>query len=151
MTAFGAGFIGVRLVLGHLPDEIGGYPVALCSLVAEAIGQAIVWGAPNEGVALAGALVTGFGCALVYPALGVEALKGVPPANRGSAMGAFSAFLDIAFGLTGPVAGLVVGQFGYAAVYLLGSACAFVGAALYVDVRNRNTSRSTRSRRDPAA
>jgi hypothetical protein len=35
-----------------------------CSLVAEAIGQAMVWGAPNEGVALAGALVTGFGCAL---------------------------------------------------------------------------------------
>jgi MFS family permease len=151
MTAFGAGFIGVRLLLGHLPDKIGGYRVALCSLVAEAIGQAMVWVAPNEGVALAGALVTGFGCALVYPALGVEALRRVPPANRGSAMGAFSAFLDIAFGLTGPVAGLVAGQFGYAAVYLLGSACAFVGAALYVDARNLNTSRSTRSRRDPAA
>jgi hypothetical protein len=66
-------------------------------------------------------------------------------------MGAFSAFLDIAFGLTGPVAGLVAGQFGYADVYLLGSICAFVGAALYVDERNLNTSRSTRSRRDPAA
>jgi hypothetical protein len=53
--------------------------------------------------------------------------------------------------LTGPVAGLVAGQFGYAAVYQLGSACAFVGAALYVDASNLNTSRSTRSRRDPAA
>ena len=63
MTAFGAGFIGVRLVLGHLPDKIGGYRVALWSLVTEAIGQAMVWGASNEGVALAGALVTGFGCA----------------------------------------------------------------------------------------
>jgi MFS family permease len=144
MTAFGAGFIGVRLVLGHLPDKIGGYRVALWSLVTEAIGQAMVWGASNEGVALAGALVTGFGCALIFPALGVEALKRVLPANRGSAMGAFVAFLEIAYGLTGPVAGLVAGQFGYAAVYLLGSACAFVGAALDVDASNLNPFRSRR-------
>jgi MFS family permease len=145
MTAFGAGFIGVRLVFGHLPDKIGGYRVALWSLVTEAIGQAMVWGASNEGVALAGALVTGFGCALIFPALGVEALKRVLPANRGSAMGAFVAFLDIAYGLTGPVAGLVAGQFGYAAVYLLGSACAFVGAALDVDASNLNPFRSKRT------
>jgi MFS family permease len=145
MTAFGAGFIGVRLVLGHLPDKIGGYRVALWSLVTEAIGQAMVWGASNESVALAGALVTGFGCALIFPALGVEALKRVLPANRGSAMGAFVAFLDIAYGLTGPVAGLVAGQFGYAAVYLLGSACALVGAALDVDASNFNPFRSKRA------
>ena len=42
-------------------------------------------------------------------------------------------------------------QFGYAAVYLLCSACAFVGAALDVDASNFNPFRSTRGRRDPAA
>ncbi len=60
-------------------------------------------------VALGGALVTGLGCALVFPGLGVESLKRVPPANRGSAMGAFVAFLDIAYGLAGPAAGLAAG------------------------------------------
>jgi predicted MFS family arabinose efflux permease len=82
----------------------------------------MIWGAPQEAVALAGVLVTGLGCALVFPALGVEALKRVLPANRGSAMGAFVAFLDIAYGVSGPVAGLIAGQFGYAAVYLFGAA-----------------------------
>jgi MFS family permease len=136
MTAFGVGFIFVRLVLGSLPDKMSGYRVALWSLVVEAVGQAMLWGAPHEAVALAGALVTGLGCALVFPALGVEALKRVLPANRGSAMGAFVAFLDIAYGVSGPAAGVIAGQFGYAVVYLFGAACAIAGAALVVNARS---------------
>jgi MFS family permease len=136
MTAFGIGFILVRLVLGSLPDRISGYRVALWSLAVEAIGQTMLWLAPHEIVALAGALVTGLGCALVFPALGVEALKRVPPANRGSAMGAFVAFLDIAFGISGPAAGIIAGAFGYAAVYSFGAACALLGALLVLTTRN---------------
>jgi MFS family permease len=132
MTAFGVGFIFVRILLGHLPDRIGGSRVALWSLLIEAIGQAMLWRASHEFMALSGALVTGLGCALGFPALGVEALKRVLPANRGSAMGGFVAFLDIAYGLAGPGAGLVAGQFGYAAVYLLGAASALLGAALVI-------------------
>jgi MFS family permease len=139
MTAFGIGFIVVRVVLGSLPDRMSGYQVAFWSLVVEAIGQAMIWGAPGEIVALAGALVTGFGCALVFPALGVEALKRVLPANRGSAMGGFVAFLDIAYGVSGPVAGVIASQFGYAAVYLFGAVCALFGAALAVAPRRPQT------------
>jgi MFS family permease len=139
MTAFGIGFIFVRVVLGFLPDRMNGYRVATWSLVVEAAGQAMLWGAPNEIGALTGALVTGLGCALVFPALGVEALKRVLPANRGSAMGAFVAFLDIAYGLSGPAAGIIAGQFGYAAVYLFGAACALTGAALVVTARSHQS------------
>src|SRR6202453_2887904 len=135
MTAFGIGFIFVRGVLGHLPDKMSGYRVAFCSLAVEAIGQVLIWRASHEFVALGGALVTGFGCALGFPALGVEALKRVLPANRGSAMGAFVAFLDIAYGVGGPTGGIVSGLFGYAAVYLLGAASAVLGAALVVTAR----------------
>jgi MFS family permease len=138
MTAFGVGFIFIRVVLGHLPDRIGGIRVAVCSLVIEAIGQAMLWWAPHEWVALSGAFVTGLGCALVFPALGVELLKRVLPANRGSAMGGYVAFLDIAYGLAGPGAGLVAGQFGYAAVYLLGAASALLGAVLVSASRSRS-------------
>jgi MFS family permease len=138
MTAFGIGFIFVRVVFGSLPDRMSGYRVALWSLVIEAIGQATIWDAPIEIVAFVGALITGLGCALVFPALGVEALKRVPPANRGSAMGAFVAFLDIAYGISGPVAGVIAGQFGYAAVYLFGTASALFGAVLVATARSHS-------------
>ena len=41
-----------------------------------------------------------------------------------AALWAGSAFLDIAYGLAAPAASLIAGHFGYAAVYLLGAACA---------------------------
>ena len=138
MTAFGTGFIFIRVVLGSLPDRMSGYRVALSSMLVEAVGQAMLWGAQYEIVALAGALVTGLGCALIFPALGVEALKRVLPANRGSAMGAFVAFLDVAYGLSGPAAGVIAGHFGYAAVYLFGAGCALLGAALMITTRNHH-------------
>jgi predicted MFS family arabinose efflux permease len=136
MTAFGIGFIFVRVALGSLPDRMSGYRVAVWSLAVEAIGQVMLWFAPHEIVALAGALVTGLGCALVFPALGVEALKRVLPANRGSAMGAFVAFLDIAYGVSGPTAGAIAGQFGYAAVYMFGAASSLLGVALVLTARS---------------
>jgi predicted MFS family arabinose efflux permease len=51
-------------------------------------------------------------------------------------MGAFVAFLDLAYGVAGPVAGLIAGQFGYAAVYLFGAACALLGAGLVLTARS---------------
>ena len=137
MSAFGIGFIFVRVVFGSLPDRMSGYRVAVWSLLVEAGGQAMLWSTHREIVALTGALVTGLGCALVFPALGVEALKRVLPANRGSAMGAFVAFLDIAYGVSGPAAGLIAGRFGYAAVYLFGAVCALVGAGLAISARGK--------------
>lgn len=147
MTAFGIGFIAVRVLLGSLPDRVGGYRVAVWSLVVEAIGQATLWFAPNEIAALLGAMVTGLGCALVFPALGVEALKRVLPSNRGSAMGAFVAFLDIAYGLAGPAAGLVAGHFGYAAVYLLGAGSAALGAVLSLGSKSAQPAAVTPAKR----
>src|SRR6202012_3812534 len=119
-----------RVMLGSLPDRMSGYRVAFWSLIVEALGLVMIYGAHYEIVAFAGALVSGFGCGLVFPALGVEALKRVLPANRGSAMGEFVAFLDIAYGVSGPIAGVIATHLGYAAVYLFGGACALIGAAL---------------------
>jgi MFS family permease len=96
-----------RLLFGHLPDRIGGAKVALACVLIEAAGQALIWLAPSYIVALLGVTLTGAGYSLVYPGLGVEAIRRAPAASRGLAMGAYTAFLDLAQGLASPALGLL--------------------------------------------
>ncbi|MDM8355223.1 MFS transporter [Pandoraea communis] len=121
LTLYSACFIGMRILLAHAVDRFGGRRVAMGSLVFSAIGQFLLWGAVSPNMALLGAGLTGVGFSLVFPALGVEALRQVPPQNRGAALAAYSAFFDLALGLIGPMAGLVANYFGYASIFLCGA------------------------------
>jgi MFS family permease len=118
-SVFAAVFILARLLFGHLPDAVGGAKVALACLLIEAVGLALIWQAPWPAVALIGAGLTGLGYSLVYPGFGVEAVLRVPGENRGLAMGAYTAFLDLALGLGGPGLGLVADDMGVRFVFLL--------------------------------
>ena len=120
-TAFGAAFIGARLLFAHLPDKIGGARVALVCVLIEAVGQLLIWQANGVLMAYAGAAFTGFGYSLAFPGFGVEAVRRAPPQSRGVAMGAFVAFLDLSLGVTGPTAGAIANAASVSTVYLAGA------------------------------
>jgi MFS family permease len=123
-TAFGACLVGARLLFGHLPDKIGGTRVALVCVLIEVAGQALIWRAGTPEVADIGIALTGFGYSLVYPGFGVEAVRRAPQQGRGSAMGAYAAFLDVALGVVGPAAGFIASYYSLRAVFLFGAATA---------------------------
>lgn len=139
LTAFGVGFVLVRVFFGHLPDRIGGLPVALGSLAIEAVGQLLIWSATDPMLALAGAFLTGLGCSLIYPSMGREVVRRVEPHLRGTALGGFSPFQDLAYGLTGPFAGLLADRAGYGSVFLAGTAAAIAGLLIALSLRRIRT------------
>jgi MFS family permease len=128
-TVYAVAFILARLFFSHAADRFGGAKVALFCVLIETAGQALMWLAARPELALLGAALTGFGFSLVYPGFGVEAVRRVPAQSRGLAMGAYTAFLDLAQGLASPALGLVAKGAGLNAVFLV-SAITVLCAAL---------------------
>jgi predicted MFS family arabinose efflux permease len=133
LASFGVAYIATRLAFGDWPDRFGGARVAAWSLLVEAGGLAMLWLAPMPALAFAGAILTGIGNALVFPSFGVEAVKRVPPASRGAALGAYVAFFDVGFGLGGPINGFFAGALGYPSVFAVSA----LGAAIAIIATRR--------------
>jgi MFS family permease len=147
LTVFGTMFVGSRLLFANTIKTYGGFRVAIASFSFECVGLLMLWLAPEPHFALAGAALTGFGFALVFPALGVEAVALVPPASRGAALSAYSVFLDLSLGITGPLAGYIAGEFGYGSVFLF----AAIASAAAVVLSTMLYLRYTRVPNAPAA
>jgi predicted MFS family arabinose efflux permease len=132
LTIFGVCFCGARLLFVDTIARFGGYRVALVSLVIEAAGLALLGFSPSSFLALVGAGLAGSGFALVFPALGVAAVEAIPLPSRGAALGVYSAFLDLALGATGPLAGIVAHHFGFSAVYVGTALVVLAGASIVI-------------------
>jgi len=127
LSLFGLGFVISRIFFGTLPDKIGGTKIAFVSLIVEAIGQGCIWIAPNYLIALSGALLTGLGCSMIYPAMGVEVIKKVSPDQRATALGGFSMFQDVSYAFSAPIGGIIADHFNYASTFLCGFIAALFG------------------------
>jgi len=138
LLAFGATYVGVRLVFSGLPDRAGGVRVALVCLLIEAAGEVLIWRAGTPGEALAGVALTGLGYSLVFPSLGVEAMRLVRPQDRGLAIGAFLGCFDLGLGAAGPIAGVVAAGFGLPAAFLAGALAALVSGSLVLLGMSKN-------------
>jgi len=135
LTLFGAAFVVARLGFAWTVTKWGGYPVAMVSLAVECAGLLVLWLAPAPLAARIGATIAGFGFSLVFPALGVEAVRKVPVESRGSALAIYTAFIDLSMGVAGPLAGAIVSAAGYPPIFLFAAAAAVLGIALLLKIR----------------
>ncbi len=130
LTVFGIFFILTRLVFNKVIDQYGGLKVALLSLFVESLGLLTIATVINPIWTLLGAALTGLGFSLVFPALGVEAIKRVDQSQQGSALAAYGLFIDISLGITGPLIGFVANNMGMGAIYHFSSIMVAIGFAV---------------------
>ena len=130
LSVFGCLFVAGRLVFSNVINNYGGIKVAIACLSVETAGLLIIAFATNAQIALIGSGVTGLGFSLIFPALGVMAIKSVAPSNQGSAVAGYGLFIDISLGVAGPVIGSVADYFGLQYIFPFSAAMVFIGLGL---------------------
>lgn len=130
LSIFGGLFVVGRLVFSNVINNYGGIKVAIACLFVETIGLLIIAFATNAQMALVGAGVTGLGFSLIFPALGVVAIKSVSPSSQGSALAGYGLFIDISLGVAGPIIGSVADFFGMQFIFPFSAAMVFIGLGL---------------------
>ena len=141
LSVFGVCFVGVRLVLGWTIAYFGGYRTAMVSLLVECAGLIVLAMANHPGVAMLGAALSGIGFSLIFPALGVVAVERVSGSNRGAALAAYSVFIDVALGVTGPLGGWIAsgGRYGpmFVVAAMMSLAAVVLTGSLYLVYGNK--------------
>ncbi|WP_049620637.1 arabinose transporter [Frateuria defendens] len=118
-TAFATALMVARVFFGPLPDRLGGARTAIIFIIIHSAGLALIWLSPHAWLGFVSAGMAGFGYALVYPGLGMEAVARAPANARGLAMGVYTAFIDLALGILAPLLGLVANAVGLGPVFLI--------------------------------
>jgi Arabinose efflux permease len=128
LTLFSCAFVGARLLFPNGINRFGGLNVSMICFVVETLGLVLVGLAVDPWMAKLGVFLAGAGFSLVFPALGVVAVKVVPQNNQGSALATYTVFMDLSLGITGPLAGLLMAWTGVSSIYL--AAAGLVAIAL---------------------
>ena len=136
-SAFAGAFVVARVVGAHLPDRFGGARVALYSLLVEVLGLIVVALAQASLAAMVGAVLAGLGYSLVFPGLGLEVVRQAPAGHRALALGTYTACLDLALGLGGPMLGLLADKMGLSAVFGASALLVLLAAAVALHLMRR--------------
>ncbi len=130
LSLFGGLFVTGRLVFSNVINNYGGIKVAIACLLVETIGLLTIAFATNAQMALLGAGITGLGFSLIFPALGVVAIKSVPSSNQGSALAGYGLFIDLSLGVAGPLIGGVADLYGMNYIFPFSASMVFIGLGL---------------------
>ena len=144
LSVFSVMFVAARLIFSNAINQYGGMKTAMACLAMELLGLAVISTAMSPGVTLIGAGLAGFGFSLVFPALGVEAVRLIPASSQGAALGNYGLFIDLSLGCTGPLIGAVATQFGMRYIFPFSLLIVLIGFVLAVLLNYRRSFQTTR-------
>jgi MFS family permease len=110
---YGVLILLVRIFGARIPDRWGASRTGLFALVGAGAGILLVSAIPTVGGLVAGTAVFAVGMSLLYPALLLLSLVGIPDTERASVVGTFSSFFDLSTGFGAAIAGGIAELTGY--------------------------------------
>ncbi|UKT65196.1 MFS transporter [Pedobacter mucosus] len=137
LSLFSIMFVLGRLIFAGAINQYGGMKTAIACLAMEAFGLGIIALSVNPMLTLIGAGIAGFGFSLVFPALGVEAVRLIPASSQGSALGNYGLFIDLSLGITGPLLGAISTGFGMNYLFPFSLCIVVMGLVLAISIQYR--------------
>jgi MFS family permease len=123
--------VAIRIFEGWLPDRVGRSRVAYPALGTLAAGFLVTaLGSSTTWTVVAGVLCGG-GLGYAYPILFAGVVERSSAEERGSAMAAFTVFLDAGTLVGSPVLGWVILHFGYTAMFTTAAIVVIVSSIAY--------------------
>ena len=129
--------LSIRSIGRRIPDRLGPLRTARFSLGVTAAGMMIVGLWATAAGLFVGVAVFAVGQSLAFPALMTLAVEGAPASERGSVIGTFTAFFDLAFGLGAVSLGVVSELLGYSGLFVTAGLIALAGMGLMMLVSRR--------------
>lgn len=124
---YGVCVLLVRILGARLPDRLGPIRAGTGALFFTGCGLALMAAVPTVAGLVVGTIIFAGGMSLLYPALLVMALSGVPDTERASVVGTFSSFFDLSQGIGALLCGAAQQLLGYRAAFAVGAVLAGVG------------------------
>ena len=106
-ASYGILVLVLRLLARKMPDRLGTAKTAAIALAGASAGMVVMALFVSRTGFFVGTAVLAVGGSLLYPALMVAAVEGVPANERAQAMGTFTMFFELSGGVGAPVLGLV--------------------------------------------
>ena len=124
---YGVCVLMVRIFGARLPDRLGPIRSGTYALLLGAGGLGVITAVHSVAGLVVGTVIFAGGMSLLYPALLVMALAGVPDRERASVVGTFSSFFDLSQGLGALLCGVAQQLLGYRAAFAVGAVLAAAG------------------------
>jgi MFS family permease len=127
---YGVLILVVRVVGARIPDRLGGRTAGALATGFAALGIAIVAAWASVPGVIVGTVVLAAGMSLMYPALLLLALTGVPDGERASVVATFSSFFDASQGVGAFICGAVAAFAGNRGAFAAGAVASTLGLLL---------------------
>lgn len=131
-VVFGAVIISLRLFAARLPDRLGPLRTTRISLTFGVTGLLVLFAWQEPAGAYAAAAILAVAQTFLFPALFALVVDRAPDEERSQAIGSFSMFFDLAFGIGGPLIGAIADASSLGVGFLV---CAGISATALASTR----------------